>query len=66
MNTNLYGLLSQFSNGTKPCRAHLLRKFSSELVEEAIRKAYITPCGQNQDGDTLYTLTAEGKHVRDD
>lgn len=57
----MYAFLCQFSNGTTPCRTHLVNKFSEEHLNYALEMEYIECCGHNSCGDEIYTITAEGK-----
>lgn len=65
MKENLYGLLVQFSHGTMPSETHLMRMYSTDLIEYAIENGYIVQVGKNSYGDSIYTITEEGQNVRD-
>lgn len=62
---NFYGFLMEFTNGTTPCREHLLRRYSSKTIQEAIEKGYIQEYGKTSDGDIKYIITTLGKEMRD-
>ncbi len=62
---NYYGLLMEFTNGSTPCREHLVKRYSENIVESAIKKGYIREYGQNTLGDTIYCITEKGKYRRD-
>jgi len=61
----MYAFLCQFSNGTTPCRTHLVNKFSEEHLNYALEMEYIECCGHNSCGDEIYTITDKGKRARD-
>lgn len=63
--SNFYGLLTQFSQGTTPCRRHLERHYDPKLVDEAIEHGFIREIGKNEDGDALYMITELGRNIRD-
>lgn len=65
MKENLYGLLVQFSHGTTPSETHLMRHYSKDLIEYAIENGYIVQVGKNTYGDSIYTITENGKNIRD-
>ena len=60
-----YGLLTQFSKGTTPCRSHLEKIYGAELVDAAIDRGYIEEIKRNSCDDPVYRLTSLGKEVRD-
>ena len=60
-----YRLLMEFTNGSTPYVGLLYRRYSKELVDEAIKLNYIVKCGENTYGETLYTITSLGKSIRD-
>lgn len=61
---SFYGLLMQFTNGTTPCRQHLMRRFP-KIVDQAIELGYIVEIRCNEDGDPVYAITELGKRIRD-
>ena len=61
-----YGFLMEFSRGTTPCREHLIKRYSSEMITEALEKGYIFECGKNEYNDIKYSITELGKKVRDE
>lgn len=60
-----YGLLLQCSNGTTPCRSHLVKMFGDELVDDAIEQGYIREIRKNSSGEPVYQITLLGKDARD-
>ena len=60
-----YKLLMEFTNGSTPYVGLLCRRYTKELVNEAIKLNYIVECGKNTYGETLYTITSLGKSIRD-
>lgn len=60
-----YSILMQFTNGTTPCREHLLRHYQASLVDEAIQLGYIVEIRKNSFGDSVYMITDSGRSVRD-
>ena len=60
-----YGILMQFTNGTTPCRNHLLRQYPATLIDEAVQLAYIVEIRKNNWGDPVYTITYSGRNIRD-
>ncbi|MDE6111190.1 MAG: hypothetical protein K2F65_04650 [Eubacterium sp.] len=65
MTENLYGLLTQFSQGTTPSKTRLLRIYSSDLIDYAISKGYILQIGLNSYNEPIYSITLKGKALRD-
>lgn len=65
MKRKFYGMLMQFTRGTHPCRKHLSRHYSAELVDEALEAGLISQLGTNDLGDPVYYITEKGKEVRD-
>ena len=63
--TKWYGFLVQFSQGTTPRRSFLVRRFSEEMVQEAIETGLIVEWGKTSDGEVMYAITAKGKDERD-
>ncbi|MCR5478639.1 MAG: hypothetical protein K6F27_02115 [Ruminococcus sp.] len=62
---NLYGFLMEFTKGTTPRKEHLVRRYSEEMVKEALENGYITEYGKNNDGEMMYMITSLGKEFRD-
>ena len=65
MKAKFYGMLMQFTKGTTPCRNHLARHYSTELIDEAIELGYIIQIRINETGDPVYAITDKGKELRD-
>lgn len=61
-----YRFLMEFTKGTTPYRGYLVRKYSEEMVLEALDKKYIVACGKTEYNETKYSITALGKKVRDE
>lgn len=61
-----YEILMQFTNATMPCRKHLLRRYSADLIDEAIDLELIVQVRRNEFGDPVYTITDKGKKLRDE
>lgn len=62
----LYGFLSVFSNGTRATKQYLIKPPRSiELFNYSLEKGLIRICDYNTYGEELYTITDEGKRVRD-
>ena len=61
----MYELLMVFSHGTTPCENHLINKYGEKLFIEALEKDYIFPCGENSEGETIYSITDDGEKKRD-
>lgn len=62
---NFYGMLMQFTRGTTPCREHLLKSHSADLIDAAIQLGYIREIHRNAYDDPVYMITDLGKNVRD-
>ena len=63
---NMYGLLAQFSAKTPALtRKSLVRMFSEELVDEALRKGYIVAFDKTDIGEVRYIITDAGREARD-
>lgn len=55
-----------FSNGTQATKQHLIKPPRSiELFNYSLEKGLIRICDYNTYGEELYTITDEGKRVRD-
>ena len=65
MKAKFYGMLMQFTQGTTPCRKHLIRHYSAELIDEAVELGYIVQIRTNETGDPVYAITDKGKELRD-
>lgn len=65
MKRKFYGMLMQFTHDTHPCREHLSRRYSAELVDEALNEGLISQLRTNDSGDPVYYITEKGKEVRD-
>lgn len=42
-----------------------MRHYSKDLIEYAIENGYIVQVGKNTYGDSIYTITENGKNIRD-
>ena len=60
-----YKILIEFSNGTTPCKPHLIRRYGEDLLKECLQKEYIIQIGTNSVGDPIYTITEKGRQKRD-
>lgn len=60
-----YQLLMEFTNGNTPYIGLLHRRYTKELVDEAIKLGYIIEIGKNTYGESIYTITSLGKSKRD-
>ncbi len=65
MERELRAMLYQFTNGTTPCKAHLIRHFSKDVLDWALQLHYIKEYGCNTSGETIYTITELGREFRD-
>ncbi|MCH5193590.1 MAG: hypothetical protein J1F11_06485 [Oscillospiraceae bacterium] len=61
-----YGFLMEFTKGTTPCREHLVKRYSEEMLLEALKNKYIEECKNNKSNDIKYRITDLGKKVRDE
>ena len=62
----LYGFLMVFSNGTLATKRHLIKPPRSiKLFNYSLENGLIIMCGHNSNNEELYTITEEGKRVRD-
>lgn len=62
---NFYGLLMQFTKGTTPSRRHLLKHYSSEMIDMAIDLGYIVEIRRNDYNEPVYAITDMGRDIRD-
>ena len=60
-----YKILIEFTDGMTPSEPHLVRRYGKELLNECLLQNFIVPVGRNSVGETIYTITAEGKAQRD-
>lgn len=60
-----YKILIEFSQGTTPCRSHLIRRHGIDLLTKCIQNNYIIKIGENSNGDAIYSITNIGKQKRD-
>lgn len=66
MGNLFYGMLVQFSQGSDVSRSHLRRRYTDEMIDEAIRLGYIVEVRRHEDGDPVYRITNKGRSARDD
>ena len=65
MGNKFYRVLVLFASDDTISRQNLIHLVKDEaLVDEAIRKKYVTECGRTDIGDRRYRITELGKRVR--
>ena len=58
-------MLMLFSQGSLNTRKRLEKKYSAELIEEALNHNYIEIFEETDDGEIKYCITESGKKLRD-
>ena len=66
MENEYYAILIEFTQGTTPCKDHLIHRYGEELLDACLTEGYIVPDGTNSAGDTKYRITPAGRAKRDD
>ena len=61
-----YLLLTLFSNGSLNTRSRLLRKFSENIIDEAVALGLIFEIRKDKAGIPVYAITEAGRRIRDD
>lgn len=58
-------MLMLFTQNTPNTRSRLRRKYSDELIDEAVRLGYIVEDHKTEDGIAVYRITESGRILRD-